>query len=94
MGRAKWKQIQKKKGFHQRNFRILGTVLVISTFLNLILGVKVGHLYLTRPDNTFYSTNGAVPPEELTPMSQPNMTSVPLLPDDPSNDEEVKVIPQ
>lgn len=94
MSRGKWKQIQKRKGFYQRNYRILGSVLVLSTILNLILGLSVGYHYLNRKDNKFYATNGAMPPEELTPMDQRNMTSVSLLPDDPVNDEEAKVIPQ
>jgi hypothetical protein len=51
-------------------------------------------MYYSEPDHTFYATNGVTAPELLTAMSSPNTTSVPLLANDPDNDNEIKVMPE
>ena len=94
MSREKWKLIRQRKGFYIGTFRRIGSILVISMSLNLILGLSVIYVYMHKPENKFYATNGATPPNEVVPMDQPNLTSSPLLANDPVNDEPIKVIPQ
>jgi len=94
MSREKWKLIRLKKGFYVRTFHRTASILAFSVTLNLLLGLMISHAYLGRSENKFYATNGAMPPEELTSRDGPNLTSAPLLGDDPVNDEAPKVIPQ
>jgi hypothetical protein len=94
MSREKWRLIKLKKGFYVRTFHRTASILAFSVTLNLVLGLTVSHVYFGRTENKFYATNGAMPPEELTSMDGPNVTSSPLLADDPVNDEAPKVIPQ
>jgi intracellular multiplication protein IcmM len=94
MSREKWNLIKLKKGFYVRTFHRTASILAFSVALNLILGLTVSRVYLGRAENKFYATNGAMPPEELTSMDRPNITSSPLLADDPVNDEALKIIPQ
>ncbi len=94
MSREKWKLIKSKKGFYIHTYRRLESMLVVFLVLNLVLALCVMKVYFNRPDNQFYATNGVGAPEELTSMSEANMTSVPLLPDDPVDDGVDKLIPQ
>lgn len=94
MSRDKWKLIRQRKGFYVGTFRRIGSILVISTSLNLVLGLIVIQVYLHKPESKFYATNGTTAPDRLVPMDEPNLTSSPLLANDPVNDETIKVIPQ
>lgn len=94
MSREKWKLIKRKKGFYVNTYRKLESVLVFLVILNVTLGFAVVKVYLSQPDRHFYATNGVGAPEELTAMDEANATSVPLLPDDPADEGENKVIPQ
>jgi len=62
--------------------------------LNLILSLAVIHLYFNEPERDYYATDGVSPPGELVAMNVPNMTSDPLLPDDPVNENVVLSIPE
>lgn len=94
MSREKWKLIKRKKGFYVSIYRKLQGMLIFLVALNLILGLAVIKVYIGRPDNQFYATNGVGAPEELTAMDEANMTSVALLPNDPVDEDADKVIPQ
>ena len=80
------------KRFYVRNFRALETLLIVSYWLNIILVLSFFYVYINRPDPDFYSTNGVVAPESLTPMDIPNETSAPLLPDDPPDDDKAESV--
>ena len=75
------------KRFYVRNFRALETLLIVSYWLNIILVLSFFYVYINRPDPDYYFTNGVVAPELLTPMEMANATSVPMLPDDPPDDD-------
>ncbi|KTD21065.1 type IVB secretion system protein IcmM/DotJ [Legionella londiniensis] len=94
MSRRAWQIIKNSKGFYVRTYRSSIRVLVISIFLNLILGVLIYYTYFSRPEPDFYATNGVTPPVQLTPLDQPNYTSEPLLPDEVETETDNKVIPQ
>jgi intracellular multiplication protein IcmM len=94
MSREKWKLIRRKKGFYVNTYRKLETILVFFVTLNFVLGFMVMRVYFGQPERQFYATNGVGAPEELIPMVQANVTSVPLLPDDPIDDNVDKAIPQ
>ncbi len=94
MSREKWKLIKRKKGFYINTYRKLESILVFLVALNVVLGLAVTKVYFDQPERHFYATNGVGAPEELTAMDEANMTSVPLLPDDPVDEGENKVIPQ
>jgi intracellular multiplication protein IcmM len=94
MSREAWRLITHSKQFYAHSLRRIESILVFSVILNVILGIGVYFVYFHQPDQQFYATTGALPPEMLTPMDEANQTSVPLLANDSENDEETKVIPQ
>lgn len=85
---------QKKERFYVSTYRKLQMTLVLFAILNVVLGLAVMKVYFEQPEPQFYATNGVGAPEELTAMDEANMTSVPILPDDPAEDGVEKVIPQ
>lgn len=95
MSRNAWNLIKSSKRFNVSIYRSIGTVLVFSMVLNVVLAFWISHLFFNRPDNTYYSTNGVTPPEMLTALNARNMSSEPLLPSSPeSGDEEPKQAPE
>lgn len=95
MSRNAWNLIKSSKRFNVSIYRSIGTMLVVSMVLNVMLCFWISHLYFNRPDYTYYATNGATPPEMLTALNAPNMSSEPLLPSlEDSSDEETKQAPE
>jgi intracellular multiplication protein IcmM len=94
MSRETWRLIKQSKRFYVNTFRMSGNALFFSMIINLILGLAIYYLYFNQPEHDFYSTNGVTAPIMLTPLDAPNDTSVALLPDDPENDDDNKVIPE
>ena len=94
MSREVWRLIRSSKGFYVRSFRRVGSILVVSVSVNLVFGLMIFYVYLNRSDPQIYATSGAMPPEALVSMDEPNYTSSPLLADDQMPDQETKVVPQ
>lgn len=94
MSRTTWNFIKHSKNFYVITYRRVGTWLVLSMLLNVVLGLGIHYSYFHEPSPTFYSTDGVTPPTELTPMDERNYTSVPLLASDVETTQAVKVIPQ
>jgi len=93
MSRQTWDLIKNGKGFYIATYRKLASVLVWSMFFNIVLSLSVYYVYFQEPEPDYYSTNGITPPLELTPMSEPNETSRPLLATDVEANEGRKLIP-
>lgn len=90
-----WGEIKASKRFYVYLYRRSLNTLLISLLLNLIFGSVAIHLFLKRPGRIAYSSDGASPPVELSAMTAPNESSVPLLASDPkSSQEEIKVVPE
>ena len=94
MSRRTWELIKHAKRFYVRVYRRLGTIILASSVLNVCLGVGIWHIYSHIPDPDFYATFGETPPVPLVALDAPNERSVPLLGDDPAEDNQVKTIPQ
>lgn len=95
MSRETWDHIKQTKRFYVGVYRKTSTALIVSCLLNLGLGVILYYMYFNQPDRNYYSTDGVTPPVPLTPLSEPNMTSVPLLAaDEAPDDDGTRVIPQ
>ena len=95
MSRNAWNLIKASKRFNVSIYRSLGTLLVISMGLNVVLSFWISHLFFNRPDYMYYSTNGVTPPETLTALDARNMSQNPLLPSiEESGDEELKQAPE
>lgn len=94
MSRETWRLIKQSKRFYVSTYRVTANTLIASIIINLILGFVIHFIYFSQPESDYYATNGAMPPIELTPMDSPNVTSVALLPSDPENESDGRVIPQ
>lgn len=94
MSRNTWDVIKKSKRFYVKTYRRAGHMLVFSIGINLLLVIAIYYACFSQPEADFYATNGVTAPVELTPMDQPNNTSLPLLANDPESGNENKVIPQ
>lgn len=94
MARATWNLIKRSKSFYVKTYRLVGTVIVISLMINIFLGMLIVYYHLHQPKTDFYASNGITPPIELTALSTPNNSAEALLPPDPINDNDEKVIPQ
>lgn len=94
MGRGVWQSVQNSKSFYVRSYRRVSFMAMISLLLNLILGCGIYYSYFNQPPRQYYATSGVTPPVRLTPRNAPNDSSTALLPPDPVNTEEAKVIPQ
>lgn len=94
MTRRVWDLIKHSKRFYVRSYRRAGSVLFASMILNVCLGLAIYYIYYNLPGHDFYATYGEVPPIPLTPMNEPNYSSVPLLSTDSNQDSDVRVIPQ
>lgn len=94
MSRETWNLIKDSKRFYIGTYRKIGTALIISVMVNLVLGCGIYYTYLNLPNPEFYATNGMTPPVLLTAMDIPNNTSVALLAPDPAVESNVKRIPE
>lgn len=79
MSRGMWDEVKSSKGFNVLIYRRLGSMLVFSLALNVMLCMLVSFVYFSRPDFEFYSTDGVSPPVKLQQLTAPNESSVPLL---------------
>lgn len=94
MGRETWNTIKRSKSFYVRTYRQAGMYLIASVFINVFLGLAIYYVHFHEPERDFYATSGVAPPIKLTPLTAPNYSGTALLPPDPINDDEMKVIPQ
>lgn len=92
MQRQVWRKIRRSKNFYTTTFRFSLIALIISLMFNVVLGVVIWHTYLYQPKRHFYITNGMVPPSEVTPLDNPNTSSVPLLRNDPDAVADEKIL--
>jgi intracellular multiplication protein IcmM len=93
MRREVWRLLIQSKRFYVGTFRFAENALVFSLIISVLLGVGLIYVYLHIPERHYYATNGAVPPTELTAMDSANKTSVPLLAEDLTVDDDEKPIP-
>ncbi len=93
MSKLTWKSIKSSKKFYVRTYRKLGSVLLGSVILNVILGICVAYVFFSMPTPDFYATYGEIPPIKLFAMDSPNYSSTPLLPDDRKYESNNRTIP-
>lgn len=93
MSKATWQRIKNSKRFYVRTYRNIGSVLLVSVFFNVLLGLSVSYVYFSMPEPEFYATYGEIPPIKLFEMSSPNYSSTPLLPDDRQYENDNRKIP-
>ena len=94
MGRENWNKVKNSKFFYVRTYRFAGQCLMISLGINLVFGLLVYYIYLSRPEPNYYATSGITPPVELRSLDEPNKGATALLPPDPVDINNEKVIPQ
>lgn len=95
MSREAWRLIKRSKRFYVNTYRRAGTVLIFSMLINVLFGLGIYYTYFNRSAPDFYATSGITPPVMLSAMTAPNMKSVPLLANEPeNNNNDEKVIPQ
>lgn len=94
MSRETWNVIKNSKTFYIQTYRRGSKYLIVSGCINLLLCLIIYYLHLHQPERDFYATSGITPPIKLNPLNEPNYTGTALLAPDPTNDDEVKVIPQ
>lgn len=93
MSQGAWEIIKHSKSFYVRTYRLGVKSLIISVFLNLILGLMICYVHFYQVEPDYYATSGIVPPVMLRSLSAPNNSNVPLLEPDPIETEAVKSIP-
>lgn len=94
MPRATWNTIKGSKTFYVRFYRKLGTWLIGSLIFNIVMAGVIVYAYLHHPERDYYATSGITAPIKLTGLSTPNYSDQALLPPDPVNDDETRLIPQ
>lgn len=94
MSQETWSLIKRSKGFYIKTYRAACSAVVVSLIVNSVLCLTIYYVGMHPTARDYYATNGEKPPIRLTAIDSPNNTSVPLLPDDPVNDDETRVIPQ
>lgn len=94
MSKKTWDLIKRSKRFYVRVYRRISSILLVSVLLNVFLGAGICYLCSHVPERDFYATFGETPPVPLVAMNEPNYSSVPLLANDPSQDTNVRTIPQ
>ena len=93
MRREVWRLLIQSKRFYVNTFRFAESALVFSLMLSVLLSIGLIAVYFHMAERHYYATNGAVPPSELTAVDAPNLTSSPLLADDPTTDDDEKAVP-
>lgn len=92
MSKQVWRAIKNSKRFYVRYYRKLGTVLLISVILNVMLGMAIYRIYFNLPEPDFYATYGDTPPVLLKALDEPNYSSTPLLGvENPDESDKVEV---
>ena len=94
MSRDTWYLKRTSRRFNVSIYRWVGTAILFSLALNVILSLVVSHIYFNRPDYVYYSTNGVTKPMPLHALMAPNQSSVPLLASDPVTDDVPKQAPE
>lgn len=94
MSRGNWNRIKRSKFFYVRTYRKVLTYIILSQIVNIALCLGIIYSFFHQPIRTYYATSGIEPPIELNPLDTPNYTAKPLLPADPVNEIENKVIPE
>ncbi len=83
-----------RKGFYSAGFRYIVNILIISVILNLFLTGAIHSRLARMPQPDFYATDGIATPTLLSPLSEPNLTAAPLLPDDPPEEMTIRELPE
>ncbi|MDP1602315.1 MAG: type IVB secretion system protein IcmM/DotJ [Legionella sp.] len=94
MSRGNWNRIKLSKFFYVNMYRKLMTLIIASQGLNVLFCLAVTYTHLQQPERTFYATSGIIPPIKLNPLDAANKSAEALLPPDPVDDNEIKVIPE
>lgn len=94
MSRETWNIIRNSKSFYIQTYRRAGKYLIVSGCINLLLCLIIYYLHFHQPVRDFYATSGITPPIKLNPLKTPNYSGTALLDPDPTNNDDVKVIPQ
>ena len=79
MSRETWRLIRSSKRFYVKTYRAGAKALLVSGLLNVFFSVSIYYAYFSQPEHDFYSTSGVTEPVKLTPLDEPNYSSVPLL---------------
>ena len=88
MSKSKFFDSINRRYFYVVSYRLILNGLILFNICNLIfLGVAT-FLFFNRGLHTYFATSGLTNPVQLTPMSGPNYSSVPILEDDIPSDEE------
>lgn len=93
MSRGNWNKIKQSKFFYVKIYRKLLSAIIASLLINIILCAGIIYSHLHKPLRAYYATNGVTPPVQLSARSVPNYSEVYLLPPDPVNENDNKVIP-
>ncbi len=93
MSRQLWRGVIESKFFYVYTYRRAGTILLVSSFINVLLLLLVMYVHYTAPDRSYYAASGITPIVELTPLLTPNASSEPLLANDVEEEIKVKPIP-
>ncbi len=94
MSRETWNTIKQSKFFYVQIYRKALRLLIGSLAVNLLLFFAIYFVYLQEPENDYYATSGITAPVKLTLLLAPNYSDTALLPEETSEGESPKVIPQ
>lgn len=94
MGRSTWNAIKLSKDFYVKTYRWLLTSVLVSLCVNTVLILAVGYFFLQRNEEEFYASDGITAPILLTSLATPNFSGEALLPPDPVDQNDTKVIPE
>lgn len=94
MSRNTWDLIKLNKNFNVLIYRRGLSILIISLFFNVLMGMLIFYIYINQPERDYYATSGITSPVQLTALMKQNMSSQPLLLPDPPTDEGIRAIPQ
>lgn len=93
MSRVKWGRIKKGKFFYVNTYRRIVTVIIFSQLFNLGTCLLLAYLYLHKPAQHFYATNGEEPATELFPSNSSIYIPNALLDSEPGEEQVVKRVP-
>ena len=94
MSRGAWITVRNSKRFYATTYRLAGRALLLSVSVSIVLCMAIHYVYSNRPEHDFYSTNGVTEPASLMPMGEPNYSEYPLLANEQTVDESIKVMPK
>ncbi len=93
MSRGTWNKIKEGKLFNVIIYRVTLTALIISSSITIVLCLAIIYMYTHKPIEDYYATSGIVPPVPLTVRADPNYSTQALLPPDPIDSDDTKIIP-